>query len=335
MSIGHVSLLNGGSLEILLSVPYSRSNTALAKSASRIALYMMREEMRESPLDSGDPIQHSHDFFVISSCSIAGKLLCQGQVEEQRLVKYSGIEIPVNRLPGDVNAYERVLKRFGLNLHGNSVHTGSLADKAAYVPLENNIEDFHKDLLEIHDVDLDDLEAFMNLIDEKKELGITIQELRESHLLDKDKIKKLLQFTLEKCLVLDVGIVKTRFVSHKFCKSWLIHSYKLNRVRDLEKMQKVQFAGKLYQGHGPKEKEEEKEPEPEGTDGRRTSRRISRKNSLDAAVGGEDISVDHRARNPQVYFQYYILEMFSLTWSITGISPGPNLGFTLFKFSLI
>jgi hypothetical protein len=117
----------------------------------------------------------------------------------------------------------------------------------------------------------------------------------------------------------------------------LIHSYKLNRVRDLEKMQKVQFAGKLYQGHGPKEKEEEKEPEPEpeGTDGRRTSRRISRKNSLDAAVGGEDISVDHRARNPQVYFQYYILEMFSLTWSITGISPGPNLGFTLFKFSLI
>jgi len=85
--------LNGGSLEILLSVPYTRSNTALAKSASRIALYMMREEMRESPLDSGDPIQHSHDFFVISSCSIAGKLLCQGQVEEQRLVKYSGIEI--------------------------------------------------------------------------------------------------------------------------------------------------------------------------------------------------------------------------------------------------
>ena len=54
----------------------SRSNTTLAKSASRIALYMMREEMKESPLESS-PVQHSHDFFVISSCSVFGRLLRQ------------------------------------------------------------------------------------------------------------------------------------------------------------------------------------------------------------------------------------------------------------------
>ena len=36
----------------------------------RIALYMMREEIRDSPLDSRDPVQHSHDFFVISSCKL-------------------------------------------------------------------------------------------------------------------------------------------------------------------------------------------------------------------------------------------------------------------------
>ncbi len=39
----------------------------------RIALYMMREEIHKSPLDSGDPVQHSHDFFVISSCKLQAR----------------------------------------------------------------------------------------------------------------------------------------------------------------------------------------------------------------------------------------------------------------------
>ena len=264
--------------------------------------------MRESPLESGDPVQHSHDFFVISSCSIAGRLVGRDEEGEQRRVKYSELEVPVNSLPGSVNACEQVLRRFGLNLQGNSLHSGTLTDKVAYVPLEVNIEDFFTELSEIDGVNVEDLNAFIALLEEKKDFGVTKLELRESKVMEKYKIKKLLQFTLEKCLVLEVGIVETRFVSHKYSNSWLLHSYKLNRVRDLEKMQKVQYAGKLYQGHGPQDNQGEgepvPEPEPEVTDGRRTSRRIFRKNSLDAAVGGEDISVDHRARNPQVLFLY-------------------------------
>ena len=61
-----------------------RAVTQVAKSASRIALYMMREN--EPPggaraaekLEKGggrgkDPVQHSHDFFVISSCKVKAK----------------------------------------------------------------------------------------------------------------------------------------------------------------------------------------------------------------------------------------------------------------------
>ena len=47
-----------------------------------------------------------------------------------------------------------------------------------------------------------------------------------------------------------------RFVVHEHCRDWLIHSYKLNRVRDIDGMQKLKHAGKLYQGHGPKEQPE-------------------------------------------------------------------------------
>ena len=46
-----------GVVHLKIVVALVRSNTALAKSASRIALYMMREEMRESPLENGDPVQ--------------------------------------------------------------------------------------------------------------------------------------------------------------------------------------------------------------------------------------------------------------------------------------
>ena len=91
----------------------ARSNTTLAKSASRIALYMMREEMKESPLES-NPVQHSHDFFVISSCSVFSKLLTEtsdDNSDNNDIVTYNGIKAPRSALPGDYNAIEEVLNR--------------------------------------------------------------------------------------------------------------------------------------------------------------------------------------------------------------------------------
>lgn len=55
----------------------------MAKSASRIALYMMREELKEghgglqgsqAATSQLTNIQHTHDFFVISSCKLEAKL---------------------------------------------------------------------------------------------------------------------------------------------------------------------------------------------------------------------------------------------------------------------
>lgn len=58
----------------------SLSCLQVAKSASRIALYMLREEMKESSGKESavspskekliSTVQHTHDFFVISSCKV-------------------------------------------------------------------------------------------------------------------------------------------------------------------------------------------------------------------------------------------------------------------------
>ena len=97
----------------------SRSNTTLAKSASRIALYMMREEMKESPLES-NPVQHSHDFFVISSCSVHGKLFRPLDSPEENMVSYNGMTLDKNTLPGDYDSVRNVLSGFALDVNGKS-----------------------------------------------------------------------------------------------------------------------------------------------------------------------------------------------------------------------
>ena len=42
------------------------------------------------------------------------------------------------------------------------------------------------------------------------------------------------------------------WVCHKYCRDWLIHTYRVNRVKTGEKLESAKFSGKLYQGHGPR-----------------------------------------------------------------------------------
>ena len=47
--------------------------SAIARTATRIALYMMREEIGDSIM--GGEKQHAHDFFVVNSCKVLSKIL--------------------------------------------------------------------------------------------------------------------------------------------------------------------------------------------------------------------------------------------------------------------
>ena len=109
-------------------------------------------------------------------------------------------------------------------------------------------------------------------------------------------IEVILKFALRHYLILGVGIVTQRFVSHKNGREWLLHSFKM--TRSSEEVGSVKFSGKLYQGHGPlpQAKEDNKEDEKEEDQGdaegsvasrvrRRSGPKTIRKNSLDANTG--------------------------------------------------
>lgn len=282
-----------------------RSTATLAKSASRIALYMMREEMKESPLES-NPVQHSHDFFVISSCSVFAKLL--KPKEESEMVNFNGFHIEKNSLPGDFDACKNVLSRFALDVNGRSGRGTQLQDpteRRNIIPSSVDIEEVKLTCIDEGwtDNDLQSLEDLVTFIGSFGFQGATKADVKQFKPCGVKvlTVETLLVQAITHFLIIEVGIVSQRFVSHQHSSEWLLHSFKMKKIS--EEVGSVKFAGKLYQGHGSLQSpgEEEQNPDisqPQTSSGR--SRRIIRKGSLDANTGGEDIQVNALRKNPGV-----------------------------------
>ena len=301
----------------------SRSNTTLAKSASRIALYMMREEMKESPLES-NPVQHSHDFFVISSCSVHGKLYKPVDPPEENIVTYNGMTINKNTLPGDYDSIKSVLSSFALDVNGKSGRgTQKNLTNRNIVPLKIDLEAIKSYCIEDGwtENDISNLMRFRDFVDSFGFKGADKKQVSGFQMLGVKvlPLERILEASLKHFLLIEVGVVSTRFVSHAHSKEWLLHSFKLNRAS--EAVESVKYSGKLYQGHGPLEEKMEEEAGKEetsvscdvqreheskkDTDGGVSTRpkrtiKVPRKNSLDANEGGEDIMVNPRRKNPGV-----------------------------------
>lgn len=243
----------------------TRSNTTLAKSASRIALYMMREEMKESPLES-NPVQHSHDFFVISSCSVLGRIL---KAEENDIdsdgkeeVVYAGLVLDKRDLPGDYDSCKDILGQFALDVNGKSGrHMQYHGQRSNRIPLvAADIEDVKTKFVEDgwSEADFPSVIKFCEYVSSFGVFGASKSEVArfKASNIKKIKVEEVLQFTIINYMVIEVGIVEQKFVSYEHCREWLLHSFKLNKIN--EEYGHVKFAGKLYQGHGPSNQDEKK-----------------------------------------------------------------------------
>ena len=304
----------------------TRSNTTVAKSASRIALYMMREEMKESPLES-NPVQHSHDFFVISSCSVLGRILKAKGSDGMEEVNYAGLSIDKRDLPGDYDACKEILEKFALDVNGKaSRRTQTCLERRSHIPLTApDLEEIKVHCIEEgwNENDISSLEKLCTYIHTFGVIGATKNDLKkfETVGIKKIPVEEILKCGLQYFLILEVGVVEERFVAYDHCKEWLLHSFKLNRAN--EEVGSVKFAGKLYQGHGPlpvdeQDKELEQSASKDASEKdiaessentqddsvaarvRRKSGERPRRGSLEDNVGGEDIRCNALWKNPQV-----------------------------------
>eukprot|EP00095_Tigriopus_kingsejongensis_P011852 maker-scaffold493_size155937-snap-gene-0.21 protein:Tk11852 transcript:maker-scaffold493_size155937-snap-gene-0.21-mRNA-1 annotation:"general transcription factor 3c polypeptide 1" len=207
------------------------SNARVAKSASRIALYMMREEIKDA---TNPNLQHSHDFFVISSCQIMVKIRALAQ-EQEEMVAFGGLNVPKSLLPGDSDAAKGILHQFGVGLNGMATRSTTKLNRSCIPANSTTLEAISERLTDPIDVaNLVQMHAF---IEAKLEFGVSAQALRGLELNPEGSMSKedCLRLLLDHQIVLFLGVVETVFVLRCHSQPWLLRSYRTTRVNFREK----------------------------------------------------------------------------------------------------
>ena len=241
-----------------------RSNLMVAKSASRIALYMMREELREGSGSKGggaiedsllSNAQHSQDYFVISSCRIHAEIQPskhkRGGSNDNVKIGQKGpgwngkpeIIVPSNLLPTDPKCVKQVLNRYGLNMYGMFSQTTDKLKKTCLPKQIPNIDVFLKEFI-VNEAEKEDFRLVYNHIENEGCLGIAGENIRHISLSSSIPIHTILAKLLDYSVIIRTGVVNSRFVASKKATPWLLHSFKLPRnMRD--NAPNITQAGKL------------------------------------------------------------------------------------------
>eukprot|EP00094_Tigriopus_californicus_P009796 TCALIF_09445-PA protein Name:"Similar to Gtf3c1 General transcription factor 3C polypeptide 1 (Rattus norvegicus)" AED:0.03 eAED:0.04 QI:37/0.71/0.62/1/0.85/0.87/8/0/1945 len=211
------------------------SNSKVAKSASRIALYMMREEIKDS---SNPNVQHSHDFFVISSCAIEIRMK-PSMVEDGGTVSFGShgtqMVVPKSLLPGNSDACRDILQSYGMRLNGTANQGTLKMNQSIIPPSMPSLSDCLSES-NLSEVDQITVTSLFNLVVSKKEFGATAQDILDLDMPFLDSAKETcLRFLLDRRQVLMVGVVTVRFVTHNQAQPWLLHSYRTTRTSFTER----------------------------------------------------------------------------------------------------
>ena len=206
--------------------------------ASRIALFMMRDELSKE--NAPMTIQHSHDFFVISSCKVSAKMRESNQVSEEIKFGNGSYFVPKDIFPADLDKMKRILNEYGVNLRGLSDASSDMAKKTC-LKFEKSFDEF---IVNIDESLKEDFKLIYNSILETKEMGILASEIK-SKLASCENLLFILTKLLDGNLILKVGITKARFVSGVFSSPWTLHSFRMSRTTNREVIPHVKFGSKL------------------------------------------------------------------------------------------
>ncbi|XP_075236331.1 general transcription factor 3C polypeptide 1 [Lycorma delicatula] len=196
----------------------------VAKAASRIALYLMRDDLSNKATGMVPrEMEHAHDFFVVNSCSVYVKinkcnLKQNGDFNEENDLFMNNEIIDDHRIK---NILEML--RNSAVFHDNSaLPTGSQdVDKNKVInEIINNI--FTSDQIDL-------VKSIINKIESNKELGLTSNEIVNefgNSVIIVDILNKLIDVSI----ILHTGVVYSRYVYYSFTRPWLIHSYRSIRM---------------------------------------------------------------------------------------------------------
>lgn len=184
----------------------AQKGLVLAKAASRIALYFIREEC-DNPIEQHE-LQHAHDYFVVNSakiyCSAKRDKSCENS-EEVRVVSTELCSLP--------NKVKEIISRLK--------RTCMLPSKDTIDPnLESVVNETNMDPLLV--------EGLVKLARERKEIGVSIKEIRDcfggGH-----EVAKVISSLVERHILLRSGVTSTRYIHYLHVRPWIVKSYSVQR----------------------------------------------------------------------------------------------------------
>ncbi len=239
----------------------------VAKSASRIALYMMREECRDSGASvlgvgseessssskkAANSVQHTHDFFVISSCRVEVGLKGEGGGEggEGKTISLSGVgvggggppvQVPESFLPCGTGPARKILASHGLDLNGRSNNATERLRTTHWPKGGVAMEQFlaSEQGKRLPAKERRELSALCDFVPSKEEMGVTGTELRLELLPSMPSLEERVRTLLSARVLLRTGVVETRLVASTLAEPWMLTSFRMTRTRDREKMPQV------------------------------------------------------------------------------------------------
>ncbi|XP_037803043.1 general transcription factor 3C polypeptide 1-like [Penaeus monodon] len=211
--LGDVSSLEGDDVDIT-----NTSQNKSQSSASRLGLYMMRDQLTLAEVDQIN-IQHAQEHLVVNACEITIRLRAPPDLQEEvdEAIARDDLETVDNLLlplPKSVTA-EALEKRRRVTLE----IWNTLEDVSNKWRKEGESEDFVEFVKE----------AF-EYIHSCREVGASICELKERYSQQCPWPVSYILYRMEEArLVLRVGVALVRWVTMAYTKPWLIHTNKITR----------------------------------------------------------------------------------------------------------
>ena len=142
--------------------------------------------------------------------------------------RHSSIEVDKNLVPGDVKASERVLKHFGFD-HDGAGSQARPKDNRMCIP--KGTPDFEAWLAGQADGERALLREVYDVVCEGKELGASGRRLRELDDPNSGRVSAAVLRLMDAFHVIKAGVSTTTFVGRPFASPWLLHSFRMSRVR--------------------------------------------------------------------------------------------------------
>nr|CAD7457589.1 unnamed protein product [Timema tahoe] len=222
-------------------------HNAIARAASRVALYLMREDMKGDKMI--DENQHAHDFFVVNSCKIFCDILeppskpgfveiISEKVDKKKNLKGTKENDTSKECP---NAEEDKINKTAMNMDPfNPLPQEKINIILDYikrhmiVPDETISESALHEYLVDNGANNEDVEKALNIlqfIESKKEIGATIKELREKFIKPgcSQSVAIILGLLTESRIVLRTGVTTVQYVHHRFSRPWTVNSHRVMR----------------------------------------------------------------------------------------------------------